>query len=393
MPGRVVFSGVLSFIGLADLFQILGGDSSTGVLRIKSQYVPNPGLIYFVNGNPINASSGSLQGIDAIYALFGWTEGDFEFNKQEVGVGHVIKQSRMQIVLDALRMVDDDVIKKVGPLSLDEVSVVGSGGTKRGGEEVLKVTKGPFLDYSHVIEEDNYRDGDRIVKEGGHGKWVWVILEGTVNISRETSTGSLTVARLGEGCFVGTITALSFLQYTRSATATASGNVRLGLLNTERVSAEYASLSPDFKGLLFSLNGRLRKVTDRVVELFMKEDKTKELTKGKKLFMEKGSSKQGVLTIVEGETCVVGQSKKGHIALLTLKEKDVFGHVPFMDMGHEPNSASMMASEDLKVDELDMESIKKEYDNLSGTFRNLIFNTSTCVFMTTRMAYHLHEKK
>ncbi|UCF58148.1 MAG: DUF4388 domain-containing protein, partial [Deltaproteobacteria bacterium] len=59
MPDKAVLAGTLSFIGLGDLFQILGGNNSTGVLRIKSQYVSNLGIIYFVNGNPVNASSGS----------------------------------------------------------------------------------------------------------------------------------------------------------------------------------------------------------------------------------------------------------------------------------------------------------------------------------------------
>jgi CRP-like cAMP-binding protein len=393
MAGKVALSGALSFVSLADLFQILGGNNCTGILRLVSQYVPNPGLIYFVNGNPVNASSGSLQGIDAIYALFGWTEGEFEFNEQGVNVGHMVKQSRMEIVLDALKMVDDGVIKKVGPPSLDEVSVVENGRAKHRGEEVLQVTKGPFVDYSHVLEEEEYRDGERIVNQGGHGKWIWVVLEGTVHISKETATGPVTVARLGAGCFVGTITALSFVPYTRSATATASGDVRLGLLDTEPLSREYASLSPDFKALLLSQDGRLKKVTDRIVELFMKEDKTKGLTKGKKVILKKGSSKEGAFTIIDGETCVVGQTKKGYLALLTLGKNDVFGHVPFMDMGHEPRSALVMASKDLEVNKLDTDNLQGEYDNLSETFKNLILNTTTCVFMTTRMAYYLHEKK
>jgi hypothetical protein len=53
MPEKTTLTGNLAFIALADVFQILGGNNSTGVLRIKSQYTPNPGLIYFVNGDPV----------------------------------------------------------------------------------------------------------------------------------------------------------------------------------------------------------------------------------------------------------------------------------------------------------------------------------------------------
>lgn len=393
MPDKAVLAGTLSFIGLGDLFQILGGNSSTGVLRIKSQYVSNLGIIYFVNGNPVNASSGSSQGIEAIYSLFGWTDADFEFEEQAVNVARAIRKSRMEIVLDALKMLDDGVIKKVGPPSFDDSAVIKTSGAKGGGKEGLKLIKGPFVDYSHILEEEDYRDGESIVKEGGHGKWIWVILEGTVSIRRETPSGPVSVARIGEGCFVGTVTALSFLGYARSASAAAEGNVRLGLLDTERLSREYTSLSPNFRLLLLSLDGRLKQVTDRVVELFMKKDRSKELTKGKKVVLKRGSSKKGAFAITGGETCVLGKSKRGPLALVTLKKEDVFGNLPFLDMGHEPRSASVMASKGLKVNKLDVESMQKEYENLSGTFRNLIFNASTCIFMATRMAHELHEKR
>jgi CRP-like cAMP-binding protein len=391
MSNKSVLAGNLKFLCLADLFQILGGNNSTGVLRVKSQYVPKPAQIYFMKGNPINASNGSVQGIDAIYALFGWTEGDFEFTEQGVNAKRVIKQSRMEIVLDAMRMVDDEVIKKVGPPSFDEGSVPENGGTKDGGEGLLKVMKGPLVNYSHILEEEEFIDGARITKEGGHGNWIWVILEGTVNISRETPEGPVTVARLGEGCFIGTVSALSFKQYSRSATVSASGDVWLGSLDTEYLSREYGSLSPDFIGLLFSMDGRLRKITDRVVELLMKEDKSKELIKDKKLIMKKGSLKEGAFTIIDGESCVIGHSKKSHIPLFTLTEKDVFGCVPFIDIGHEPRYASVMASKDLHVNKLDVESLKKEFDSLSDTLKNMILNTSTCIYTTTRMVYHLYE--
>ena len=172
MSNKSVLAGNLKFLCLADLFQILGGNNSTGVLRVKSQYVPKPAQIYFMKGNPINASNGSVQGIDAIYALFGWTEGDFEFTEQGVNAKRVIKQSRMEIVLDAMRMVDDEVIKKVGPSSFDEGSVPENGGTKDGGEGLLKVIKGPLVNYSHILEEEEFIDGARITKEGGHGNWI-----------------------------------------------------------------------------------------------------------------------------------------------------------------------------------------------------------------------------
>ena len=47
MNSRSDFSGDLSFISLADIFQTLGGNNSTGVLQMTSDYAPTQGKIYF----------------------------------------------------------------------------------------------------------------------------------------------------------------------------------------------------------------------------------------------------------------------------------------------------------------------------------------------------------
>ena len=393
MAERSILAGSLTSISLADVFQILGGNNSTGVLRIRSEYTPNPGLIYFVNGNPVNASSGSQRGIDAIYALFGWIEGSFEFDQQAVSVEQVVKHSRMEIVMEALRLLDDGVIKKVGPPSSRGVNTAEVISNRDGGKEAPRVIKGQLVDYSHVLEEEDFRDGERIVKEGGHGKWIWVILEGTATVTKETPTGPVTVARIGEGCFIGTITALTFMEYTRNASVTASGNIKLGLLDTDRLSREYIALSAEFRRLLFSIDERFRQVTKRVAELSVRKDKTKKMTKGKKVIIKKGASKKGLFTISEGEVCVVGSSKRGPLALVMLGEGDFFGHAPFIDLGHEPRGASVMGSKDLKAKKLDLKGIQKEYENLSPTLRNLVYNATHFTLLTTRMAYYLHEKE
>ena len=340
MDEKAVFTGSLRFISLSDIFQILGGNGSTGTLHFTSQYTPNPGVIYFVNGNPINASDGQLKAIDAIYAIFGWTDGRFEFHEKDVKVPQEIKNSRMEIVLDALRMVDDGVIKKVGPPSFDEMDAVKTGAAK--GKDTLQVIKGALVDYDHVVGEEEFRDGDRIAREGGHGKWIRVIMKGTADVSKETSNGPMTVARLGEGCFIGTLNALSYGGSVRSATVTAVGDVELALLDTERLSREHSSLSPEFNKLLLSLEERVIKITNRYVELSLKEDKSKVLLKDKKVIMQKGSSKKDLFTISEGEAYVVGQTRKGPLHLLTLQKEDVFGYVPFLDMGHEPRLTEIL---------------------------------------------------
>jgi hypothetical protein len=103
MRDNVVLAGNLKFLALGDIMQLLGANSSTGVLRLISRYATEPGFIYFENGNPTNASCGNKMGLEAVYSLFGWTDGEFEFSKENISSQRVITKSRMGIILGALR--------------------------------------------------------------------------------------------------------------------------------------------------------------------------------------------------------------------------------------------------------------------------------------------------
>ena len=48
MSGNVL-SGNLKFLSLGDVLQFLGSNARTGILRITSKYVQDPGLIFFIN--------------------------------------------------------------------------------------------------------------------------------------------------------------------------------------------------------------------------------------------------------------------------------------------------------------------------------------------------------
>jgi len=169
----------------------------------------------------------------------------------------------------------------------------------------------------------------------------------------------------------------------------AVGDVHLGLLDTLPLCGEYSCLSSDFKGILLSLARRLGKITDRAVDFFTKKDKADGLTRDREAVEEKKLSKEEIFVITKGKTYVAGQTPKGKFPLLTLEKEDVFGCVPFMNIGHEAHSASVLASKNLKVEKLDTESLQNEYDGLSRTFRNLIDHMGTCVSATTEIACHL----
>ena len=246
------------------------------------------------------------------------------------------------------------------------------------------------MDYHYVMGEYSYKDGATIVKEGKYGKWMWVIYEGTVKITRETSKGTITLARLGEGCFIGTIKALSHGEYSRSATVIAEGKVRLFILDAKPLQQEYAALSENFRKILLSLDNRLRLINDNAVAAY-----TGGYSKGlpeDKVFENKFQNDTDLYIIRKGTADIIGKGPKGDVNLMSLGSNDVFGKIPFMDFGHEPLSASVMTSNPFEADILDSQALQEEYDNLSHTFRNFVFNAATNISMTTKLFYQLLEK-
>lgn len=385
--GISVLSGNLKFLNLGEIIQLLGSSSSTGVLRLKSKYAQQPGLVYIVNGNPIDASTGSATGLDAVNALFGWLDGEFEFSEEKVAKKNVIKKSRMEIMLDGLSLLDDGHIEILGPVTYDQKSKDPSAK-----EPALPIIRGPLVDYMYVVDEEEVYDGSTITVEGKHGSWFWVILEGIGDIYKETPEGPLTILRIGEGAFVGSIASFLVSGSVRSATIKAVGNVQMGVLDSQRLSIDYSKMSSDFRTFVISLDKRLKQVTDRAVDIQLKKILIEEFVKGKKPVMKQGESTEKLFMIEAGEACIVRKAKHGYVPLATLEKRDFYGYVPFLDMGQEPFSAMVLGSEDLEVSEIDPEIFQNEHNQLSTTFKNIIDHLATCISVTTIVASDFHKK-
>ena len=377
-----VLAGNLNFLNLGDILQLLGSNASTGVLRITSKYAQDLGLIYFFNGNPVNASVGSLAGLDAVNSLFGWLDGEFEFIEEKVAGENVIKKSRMQIILDCLRMLDDRQIEQLGPVTFTKKSSVPS-------DELSNrpIIRGPLIDYTYVVDEEEVLAGNEIVVEGKHGGWLWVILEGTAEIIRETPRGSLKLLRIGEGAFIGSIASFLLLEGSvRSAAIKAVNNVLLGVLDSRRLSVDFLRMSDQFRSFAISLDRRLKQVTNMAVDINLNNIKVEEFINGKKQVIAQGENVESLFTITEGEAHVGRNTENGYVPLTNLYPGDFFGHVPFLDMGQEPYSASVFGSKDLKTIEMGPDILGQEYNQLSSTFKNFIQHLATCILVTSMLA-------
>jgi CRP-like cAMP-binding protein len=379
MNNNVSLSGSLNFLNLGELLNLLGTNGSSGVLHIKTNPSSQAGLVYLDKGNPINAVNGSLTGLDAVFSLFGWTDGQFEFVQQNVTCEKEITKSRMEIILDGLRLLDEGKIEKRGP---SKAAAKTAPETKTVSGK-LPLIKGPLVDYSYVVDEEGFYDGDEIVQEGNHGDWIWVILEGTAEIIKEAKSGPIEILRIGDGAFLGSIAALISGGRVRSATVRAVGNVQLGMLDSQLLANELANVSVDFRGLITSIDKRLKQVINMAVAYKNNNNNFDKLIKSKKQLIKQGQKEERLFTIKDGEAIIARQSDNGFVPLVQLKKGDYFGKIPFLDMGHEPYSAAVFSSENLKLAAVDTDKLKSEHEGLSSTLKNIIEHMATSVSVTT----------
>ena len=375
-----ILQGNIKFLNLGDLMQLLGGNGSSGILRIMSPYAPEPGIIYFDKGNPINASCGMLSGLDALYSLFGWTDGEFEFTTTSITSERVITKGRMGIILDGLKMLDEGRTERLGPVSMDSRTAKYSDAGA-----ALPVMWGPLVDYMYVVDEEEFHDGDTILQEGRHGNWVWVVLEGVIDIIKETTSEPLTLFQIGNGSFVGSISSFLVRNHSRMYSAKAVGDVQLGVLDSQRLAQEYSKMSYEFKAFVMSLDRRLRHVTDRVVEYSTNQIDLDDYLRYRQKVIEQGDDEKRLFRVQHGKASLVQKTDDGFVPLAHLERDDFFGYIPFLDLGHEPEFASVLASKDLKIQTLNPDILQQEYDNISTTFKNFIDNIATCIHYSTKV--------
>ncbi len=385
---RADITGKIGFLSLGDILQLIGSVGGTGILYMNSKYAPNQGEIYFTRGDIINALNNSETGLKALYSLFGWADADFEFFRNHVEIKREIRESRMALIMDGLRMVDDGSVKYIGPIKEDEdIKQI---------EERLEIPliKGTAVDYLYVAAEEEFDRGQRIFQENTHGDWIWIILEGTVSVIKETSKGTVRLVRLGEGTFIGSINSFLFKNSVRNTTVVAEDNVQLGILDVQRLAREYADTSPEFRKIVKSLDNRLRQVIEKTVEIYLKKENVKDILNNKKELIKQGDNNTKFSILKQGDAFIFRDIKQDKILLAQLGKEDFIGKLPFpdIDTGHEPESASVFISDNTEISEPDIESLIREYKAISPMLRNIIRNIASCIGSVTHVACEIKER-
>ncbi|HDI59702.1 MAG TPA: DUF4388 domain-containing protein [Desulfobacteraceae bacterium] len=381
MTGEPLLSGNLNFFSLPDLLQMLGGNGASGILRLHSPHSPHPGLIYFHDGQPIHALNGEKLGLEALYSLFGWLTGQFSFSRENFNVSRTIHHSRMQLILDGLKMLDDG-----------EVAVLGAPDPGRQARNLdFNLVHGPLVDYMAVVDEERYLAGQQIMVEGAYGSWIWVILEGQVELLRETPEGPLKLLSLGEGAFIGSMTSFSIHGHIRRVSCVAATDVVLGVLDLQRLSVEYTRMSPEMRAVALSLDRRLAQATDRLV-MFRREEIDPQPGVEDLAPVKAAADDEGLYLVTEGQAAVVWQKTAKPFVLARLGASDVFGRIPFADIGHEPHAAAVLGDAALAFHPLNGAVLEAEYRALSLTFQNFFKSMINALVVTTRLAAKAHTR-
>ena len=386
MNDNIVLKGSLNFVPLPELLQFIGTTGSTGVLRLTTPYSRAMGSVYFFKGAPVNASNSSLAGLDALYPMFAWKKGEFDFRQEKINVATTIHIGQMEVILNGLRMLDEGTIKGMDPaLSIkNEPGILDTNSN-------LPLISYPITEYSLMVAEEEFLDGQNIIEEGEYGNWIWMVLNGVVEISKITPKGPAKILKAGTGTFAGNSSSMFWGSIRRAVTMTASGKVQLSVLDTQRLHEEYSRLSAEFKKILFSLDNRFREVTERLADISSEKTKLKDFVGSRRMTAKLDKSKEEAFIIEEGSASVLRKIENSYIPLANLHKDDFLGQIPFFDISHEPHSSSVLVSKDLKITVLDLEGLQKEYEQLSNTFRNIIKFTSDCISIATLTACKAHR--
>jgi CRP-like cAMP-binding protein len=128
------------------------------------------------------------------------------------------------------------------------------------------------------------------------------------------------------------------------------------------------------------------------VDIYVGEKKVAELIEGKKPLIKQGQGEERLFKITSGDAIVARETDSGIVPLARLQKGDFFGHLPFLDMGHEPQAASVFASPNLKLAALDPKALQKEHEKLSSTLQNILAHLATRISVTTLLACDYYKK-
>lgn len=259
--------------------------------------------------------------------------------------------------------------------------------------EKLPLLEGPANNFLHIADEETYLYGEKIITQGNYGNWVWVVLGGCATVVRETTKGGYPIYKIGPGGFIGSSMSYLSTHYARTNSVIASEKIQLGLLDTQRMTAEHSALSPEFRNILISQCGRLKRIVDRFIALKQNRIYTTEDLLAEKVIIEPDKNIAGLHTIVRGKATILHRSATGEVPLVNLYPGDFLGSMHFIKQANEPVLTVIRASKDFEIKELNSASLIKEFEDFSEPLKNMLEFTALKIFTASQLVERISTKE
>ncbi|MBW1797204.1 MAG: TIGR02266 family protein [Deltaproteobacteria bacterium] len=116
----------------------------------------------------------------------------------------------------------------------------------------------------NLAGEETYEDGQTIIKEGSSGDWIYVILSGSVEISKVIRGKKCVIEVLKTDEVFGELGFIGGMK--RTATACAVGETTIGIIDRGFLEEEYNRLSGQFRSILETITHRFERILERLYE-------------------------------------------------------------------------------------------------------------------------------
>jgi CRP-like cAMP-binding protein len=113
----------------------------------------------------------------------------------------------------------------------------------------------------NITSEKTYQDGQIIIAEGNSWNGIYVLVSGTVEISKTVGGKKSIIELLKEGEMFGEVDFLGGI--TRTATVRAIGETTVGIIDRASLDKEFNRLSSGFRTILLAVVRRFKKMIDR----------------------------------------------------------------------------------------------------------------------------------
>ena len=121
-----------------------------------------------------------------------------------------------------------------------------------------------------IASEETFEDGQTILKEGSSGDWIYVVVSGSVEISKTIEERKFIISVLEPGEVFGELGYLGDIK--RTATAQAVGKTTVGIIDRAFLDKEFNNLSGYFRVILVAVVKRFRYLIDRVSEFYTRKE-------------------------------------------------------------------------------------------------------------------------